>query len=259
MNTCLPILSRSDFEARIRFFYESESINKLYAPEYDDLYFLYALTREKCVTSILEYGLGWSSLALNIALEENFESFSNEFASNTRHPNLWQHMIIDGSENYLTKSIARIQNSKTRVIPVHSIPRLNPSHALVIAEFDFIPNFAADLTYIDGPDDDQIVGMYKGFEYGRNFTPPVLGDLLRIEHLFWPESIIVTDGRIAQARFLRNNFKRSWNYYHDTFGDRVILRLEEPPFGEVSRNIQNLRFASSRIACQKERPEIAKY
>ena len=42
-----------------------------YDPEMKDLYFLYCVVREKAVVSVLEFGSGWSTLALAIALQEN--------------------------------------------------------------------------------------------------------------------------------------------------------------------------------------------
>ena len=57
---------------------EQESSNS-YQPEIDDLFFLYSLVKDKVVTSILEYGSGWSTYALALALNENSINFGEGF------------------------------------------------------------------------------------------------------------------------------------------------------------------------------------
>ena len=40
---------------------------------------------------------------------------------------------------------------------------------------------------------------------------PMVGDIIRFEY-FYPGTIIITDGRSANAQFLKENFKRNWLY-----------------------------------------------
>ena len=46
-------MQKIEFEKKVMDVYNSENSN-LYEPEIDDLWFLYSLIKDKCVTSILE-------------------------------------------------------------------------------------------------------------------------------------------------------------------------------------------------------------
>jgi hypothetical protein len=80
------------------------------------------------------------------------------------------------------------------------------------------------------------------------------GDLLTIEPQLWPGTHIVTDGRMANARFLKNNFRREWEFFTDYFGNRVVMRLAEESFGEVSAEHLQVRLESARLLREKELP-----
>jgi hypothetical protein len=102
-----------------------------------------------------------------------------------------------------------------------------------------IPPWTADLVYLDGPDCDHVTGTVNGFtvNFGDNDKPyglPMSGDLIRIEQFFWPGSHILTDGRGANAFFLRNNFIRSWTYDYDVTLDQHHFHLDEEPWGAIS-------------------------
>ena len=56
-------------------------------------------------------------------------------------------------------------------------------------------------------------------------------DVLSIEHFLLPGTLIVVDGRTANARFLRANFQRNWLYYHSEDFDQHFFELCERPLG----------------------------
>ena len=39
-------------------------------------------------------------------------------------------------------------------------------------------------------------------------------DILKFEHFLTPGTIIITDGRAANARFLKTNLQRDWKYLY---------------------------------------------
>ena len=248
-------MQKNEFKNKIMDAVNSEN-SGLYEPEIDDLWFLYSLIRDKCVTSILEYGSGWSTFVMAIALQENFLDFGLEHAQIIRHPNPFRFMTIDASSKYQHSAMNRIPvDSKKNILPITATPNLTSLDGAICHQFDFIPNFAPDLIYLDGPDHDQVVGNVEGFEYKESFTQPMGIDLLMIEPFLWPETIIVTDGRTANARFLASRFKRDWQIIHDPFGDRTIFRLNETPLGLISEEHINFRLRQSRKLVSKEKPK----
>jgi hypothetical protein len=227
-----------------------------YEPEINDLYFLYAQVREKAVVSILEYGSGWSTLALAIGLQENYLQFGAKYLERMRHPNPFKLLTLDASEYWQSVAISRLsEEEKVRVVSKVVTPVLGNFGGVICHFSDHIPNFTPDLIYLDGPDHDQVTGNFSGFEYDERFTPPMAGDLLTIEPYLWPETILICDGRTANARFLESRFKRNWEFLHDPFGDRTTSRISEPPFGVISEEHINFRLLRARELQNKENPE----
>jgi hypothetical protein len=226
-----------------------------YEPEVDDLYFLYCLVREKAVVSILEIGSGWSTLVLAKALAENLESFGKEYLTEVRFPNPFKLLTIDASKQWQEIAIERLPlELRPLVIPIVSEPILSEHNGILSHKYDKFPNFIADLIYLDGPDHDQVKGNIRGFQYNENFLPPMAADLLAVEPFMWPETFVVTDGRGANATFLRTNFKRNWQVIHDRFGDRTLFRLDEIPFGSISEQHIDFRLEQGRNLLAKEIP-----
>ena len=233
-----------------------ESNRDAYQPEIDDLYFLYQTIREKSITSILEFGSGWSTYVLAIALKENYDAFGISHSASIRHPNSFQLLTIDASKNWQSVALARLDETlKAFVTAIASSPELIEINGVICHRYLNVPNFTPDFIYLDGPDHNQVTGEINGFSYNDNFTTPMSADILAIEPFLWPETLIVTDGRTANARFLSSRLKRNWQYLHDPFGDRAIFRLEETAFGTISEDHILLRKANSRKLSNKEVPE----
>jgi len=227
----------------------------LYAPELDDLFFLYSFVREKAITSILEFGSGWSTSVLSLALHENLQSFGAKYTELVRHPNPFQLLTIDASEEFQKIALSRLPSELISVINAEcSTPTINDDLGVISHRFGNLPNFSADLIYLDGPDHDQVEGLIRGFTYGEYFTQPMGSDILHLEPFLWPETYIITDGRTANARFLEMRLKRNWQVLHDPFGDRTVFRLAETALGLVSEQHLAFRLRASRELISKEIP-----
>jgi hypothetical protein len=227
----------------------------LYKPELDDLFFLYCFVREKAVTSILEFGSGWSTAVLSLALHENLQSFGKKHQELVRHPNPFRLLTIDASATFQKVALDRLPAELITIVDaLCSTPIVNDDLGVISHRFDQLPNFTADLVYLDGPDHDQVKGEIRGFSYDNSFTQPMGSDLLYLEPFFWPESYIITDGRTANARFLEIRLKRNWQVLHDPFGDRTIFKLSETALGLVSEQHLNFRLNVSRNLIEKEKP-----
>lgn len=253
-----PMLSRDKFEDLVYArSLKSDSVNVVYKPEINDLYWLYCTVRERAVVSVLEYGSGWSTLALALAVHENFQEFGDLHGKYVRFPNPFQVLTLDASSEFLEISLSRLTpEEKILVRGVRVEPTLTVFEGSLCVVNSYIPNFVPDLIYLDGPDHNQVKGQFKGFTYDdASFTPPISADLLMLEPFLWPETIIVTDGRTANSRFLEQRLKRSWQVFHDPFGDRTMFRLAETPFGLISEEHINFRLSRSREIQDKESPE----
>lgn len=243
------IMSRDKFSTLFR------STDSAYAPEIDDLYFLYEFCRSHAVTSVLEFGSGYSSLAFAIALSENFKHFGRSLADNSRLNDAFQLLSIDASEKWMDIAEKRIPRDLKKFVKFHhSEVRLVSNSDETFSLFESLPHFRPDLIYLDGPDADQATGSNLGAEPSSLHFLPVAGDIARIEFQLWPGTYIITDGRTTNARFLCRKMKRAWQYIEDPFGDRTIFRLSEEPLGEVSRQITAARLGAARELLAKEPP-----
>ena len=64
-------------------------------------------------------------------------------------------------------------------------------------------------------------------------------DILKYEHFLNPGTIILTDGRTANARFLKANFQRKWKYKFDEKNDQSLFYLNEKPLGRFNKKQMN--------------------
>jgi hypothetical protein len=63
---------------------------------------------------------------------------------------------------------------------------------------------------------------------------PMSSDILIFEHFLNPGTIILVDGRTANARFLQKNLQRNWFYQFDQAYDQHLFILDEPALGKHS-------------------------
>ena len=68
-------------------------------------------------------------------------------------------------------------------------------------------------------------------------------DVLRIEPILLPGTIIIIDGTTNNSRFIRNNMKRCWESFEDTNADYTIMILDEEPLGIIHK--RQLKFQNS--------------
>ena len=63
------------------------------------------------------------------------------------------------------------------------------------------------------------------------------GDLLLIENILIPGTIIHIDGRKNNFYFLKNNFKRNWKIFDYSKKDYFSLKLNDNPLGIYNKRV----------------------
>ena len=197
---------------------------------------------------MLEFGSGWSTLVLCLALKENKEAFQ-ESIRELRHPNKFEVMTVDCEHQFMTLALERIPSDWN--IPIHAVETkavMSVVNNQICTLYKFLPAFTADFVYLDGPDcnQNQVIGDINGYSLSfgddsKSYGLPMSADLILLEPHFWPGTIIVTDGRGANARFLLNNFKRNWIYEYNPEIDQHIFSLDEPSWGKFSTLLLNFK------------------
>ena len=60
-------------------------------------------------------------------------------------------------------------------------------------------------------------------------------DILKFEYFLTPGTIIVSDGRAANIKFLKDHFKRNWKYINDKKNDQHLFWLVDPVLGKYNK------------------------
>ena len=214
-------------------------------PELRDLYKIYMLIVLNKRTTVLEFGCGFSSLVISKALEFN-KSKSKKEKPFTRCEYPYNHFIIDDDKKYLNLTKKRIEkelkNSKTNYH--FSECQMTMFNGNFAHEYKTLPRVNPDFIYLDGPSPFNVKGKINNFTVDSKDMMPMSCDILKFENHLTPGTIILIDGRTANARFLKNNFRRNWKEYYSYKEDQTIFLLNEKPLGPF--NLEQLKFYSNK-------------
>lgn len=211
---------------------------KIYKPDLQDLYRLHQLIILNKRINVLEYGTGWSTLVILHALKLNEIKLKNQ-ARFLRFKKKFSLTVVNNEKKYNTISKKRINNffnnKKINVDFCFSENLMTTHNGRICSYFRKHPTVNPDFIYIDGPDQFKIKGKINNLTIANYEMMPMNSDPLTYENFLTPGTIILFDGRTANARFLKNNFQRDWRYYHDEKNDQFLLYLDERPLGNINR------------------------
>ena len=218
-----------------------KTFHKPTLPELDDLYNLYQYIILNKRTTICEFGSGYSSLIFSLALKELKNSFLND-VKNLRMNNPFELFIIENEKKFLNISRKRIERFN-KLLKVKNPIKINYTitdvemalfNDRICTQYKKLPLCNPDFIYLDGPNQFNIKKKINGISIGHRDMMPMNCDILKLEYFYNPGTIIVCDGRAANAKFLRDNFTRNWEYYNDRRSDQHIFYLNDPVLGKYN-------------------------
>ena len=223
--------------------------NRPYYPELKDLYRLYKFIIDNKRTTILEFGTGWSTLIILSAIQELDDKYLNKI-KDIRKKDKFKIFVVDNELKYLKISKKRIAQFKKKIKDNRenisflfsdvTFEKINNQYCNIYKK---IPLCNPDFIYLDGPNLFKIKNTVNNFTNKHHDMMPMVANILNMEPFLIPGTIILSDGRTANMRFLKNNLKRNWVYKHDKINDQNILYLDEAPLGKINSNI--LKFYTS--------------
>lgn len=217
-----------------------------YSPDLKDLYRLYWFIILNKRTTILELGSGYSTLIMSIALDFLNKKYPNFSLLETRRKNYFTIFVIENIKKFMKISKKRLNNFKLNKNKIHfqfSKSNMTIYNGLICTEYEKLPLCNPDFIYIDGPDQFNVNKDTNNFTTKHNDLMPMSCDILKIEFFLNPGTIILMDGRSANAEFLEKNFKRDWLRYHDKENDQNIFYLNSKSIGKYNDNL--LKFYKS--------------
>ena len=213
-----------------------------YFPELDDLYHLYQYVLINRRTTIFEYGSGWSTLIFSLVLKELRDKFSKEVKL-LRRNNPFELFVVENDKKYLNITRNRIKKFN-KYLDIKNPIKINYSLSKVemtlfnnriCTQYKKLPLCNPDFIYLDGPDQFNVKNDINGISTRHKDMMPMVCDILKFEYFYTPGTIIVCDGRAANAKFLKDNFKRNWKYLNDLKTDQHIFCLDDPILGEYNK------------------------
>lgn len=206
-------------------------------PEIDDLESLARIVLKTSRTTIMEFGCGWSSMIFANALHYN-ETHFNSSISEFRRNNPFECHTVDESAKYLDIAKSRVDTSLHKKISfLQAKVSMVSWNGRICTEYEKLPFVNPDFIYIDAPSQYNVEGKINGWSTMHNDMMPMMCDVLKIEHFLTPKTIIVIDGRAANARFIKANFQRQWKYKYCIERDQHFFLLDEDPLGKYSRKV----------------------
>jgi hypothetical protein len=212
------------------------------APDVDDLARLHKVIRKRKSFTVLEFGVGFSSLIIADALKKNEEDWNNlKSKPEIRNRFMFQLFSVDASEEWIEKTKKRFNEDLLgRVHFSHSPVEIGKHNGQICHFYKKIPDIIPDFIYLDGPAARDVKGEINGLSFKCIERTPVAADLLLMESTLLPGAFILVDGRTNNARFLERNFTRSFKKEWDHINDVTTFELVEERLGKY--NIQATDF-----------------
>lgn len=207
--------------------------DQAYAASLDDLVRLHYLATSRKVMTILEFGVGKSSIVFDDALEKNKKIYADFVSKNLRRKDPFLCYSVDDNEHWI--KVCKTSAETKNVIFHHSASITSDFNGKVCTFYENLPNICPDLIYLDAPCYYTPIGDVRGISTNHPDRMPMAGDILSFEHFLLPGTLIVVDGRGANARFLKANLQRNWSYSYSEEFDQHFFELTETPLGIYNR------------------------
>lgn len=206
------------------------------SPEMDDLIRLHFLCLNRRVTTVLEFGVGKSTRVFAEAMRVNEAAHGDYVRANLRRNDPFRVYSVDnfgGWVNTCKKGLP--EDCAARVDFTVAPVEMTTFNDRICTAYQTLPNICPDLIYLDGPSQFNVEGDVRGISTAHKDRLPMAADLLMMEHFLLPGTLIVVDGRTANARFLKTNFQRDWTYRAYPEYDIHTFELTEAPLGKFNQ------------------------
>lgn len=205
-------------------------------PELDDLIRLHYLITSRKVTTILEFGVGKSTIVMADALKKNKKNYFDYVKNNLRRSNAFELHSIDNSRHWISYTKKSLPKELRELVKFYySSVYMSTFNGKICTFYKKLPNICPDFIYLDGPDQFNVKGNVNGISTRSMDRLPMAADILLFEHFLLPGTMILVDGRTANSRFLLSNLQRRWDYMHFTEEDIHIFELVEEPLGPYNK------------------------
>lgn len=209
-----------------------------YPAEIDDLVRLHKLIRKRKVFSILEFGVGYSTIVMADAIRKNELEYKKlKSKPEIRNSNKFKIISLDSSKAWIAKASKLIPRQLKKYIDIKfSEVYVDTFNDRFCHFYKKLPDIIPDFIYVDGPSNLHVKGSKNGLSYKNLDRTIMMADLLLMEPTFLPGTLILFDGRTNNARFIKNNFQRKFKHKFHSEYDISTFELIEEPIGKYNYN-----------------------
>ena len=223
-------------------------------PKWSDLARLHRAIRTRKVFTVLEFGVGFSTVVMADALKKNRDEWdSAPVKPNVRSSTPFQLHSVDTSSDFLERTRSMLPAHLKDIATLHfSAATAGTFAGRCCHYYETVPDVVPDFIYLDGPDPSDVAGGVGGLTWRNAERVVTSGDILRMEPQLLPGTLALVDGRTSNARFIAANLYRSWSVDRASSGDITVFELQEAPLG--SANSQRLLYCLGQRALEWTEP-----
>lgn len=192
-----------------------------FPPDLDDLARLHQIIRKRKSFTVLEFGLGLSTIVMADAMAKNKRAFlSLEKTPEIRNRFMFQVVSVDSDKSWIKHTKDQFPEHLRQLVKFHfSTVSIGTFNDRICHYYDSLPDIIPDFIYLDGPNPKDVKGTINGMSFQCDERTVMAADILRMESTLLPGTFVLIDGRTNNARFLANNFQRNfqmnWHKEHD--------------------------------------------
>ncbi len=202
----------------------------------NDLVRIHQLIRSRKSFTVLELGVGFSTVIIADALMKNkrdWEQLENPPAIRNRFQ--FQCFSVDTSEKWIATAQERLPKELTPFVNFqYSRVEIGTHRGQLCHFYKNLPDIVPDFIYLDGPDPQAVEGNINGMTFQCQERTVMSGDLLLMEPILLPGTFVLVDGRTNNVRFLKNNLLRNYEIIWDREGDVTTFELQEERLGKYN-------------------------
>ena len=162
------------------------------------------------MTTVLEFGVGKSTIVLADAVRKNKAEYEGFVKSNLRRANPFEVHSVDNVRKWVNLCKKMLPLDISRFVSFHLTDvEMTTFNGRACTMYREIPNICPDFIYLDAPEQFNVKGRVRGITTSSSDRMPMSADLLLLEPFLLPGTLILVDGRTANARFLKNKIGRA--------------------------------------------------
>ncbi len=228
--------SKKFFSKNNQLLYFKLGVDNELKPEFIDLKNLYDLIIERKPRCVLEFGSGFSTIAIALALKKNNEIKNIEGKLFT----------VDGNKKWIENTKNKLHKDLSNYVKFYySQPYISKFRDQLVTYHETLPDISPNFIYLDGPAPNDVVNDINGLSFNskvieknngqkffeKNTRRIIAADILLYESTSPSDFFILVDRRYSNANFLEKNLIFNYDIKKKLyFGGNITFEKKYQPY-----------------------------